>query len=274
MKMKKLLLAAMTALITLPIFAQKDEMGVWTELELEKKINKRFDLSGGVDFRFNDNVGEVSRWRVTLGGSYKVLDWLKAGVTYQCISDLSRGEAKKDYDKDDGKFQGFNVDEAFRRDKHRFTFDLTGKWKVGRFTVALRERYQFTHSVATDIDRIRYREQVPGGYSGDSYDFGGYQWIEREFAEDHKGHKNNHQLRSRFEVEYDIPNCKLTPSVSYELKSSLQDAMATAGARVTAGVEWKLNKKQSVSAAYIFDDGHYEDAPNLHVLKIGYKFKF
>ena len=38
MKMKKLLLAAMTALIALPTFAQKDEMGVWTELELEKKI--------------------------------------------------------------------------------------------------------------------------------------------------------------------------------------------------------------------------------------------
>lgn len=256
------------------VFAQQDEMGVWTELELEKKLSKRFELSGGLDFRFNDNVGETSRWRVTLGGTYKLNDWLKTGVTYQCISDLSRGETKEDFKKSSGAFNGYNVDEAFRRDKHRFTFDLTGKWKVGRFSIGLRERYQFTHSVATDVDRVRYRDEVPAGYSGDSYEFGGYQWITREPAVDHKGHKNNHQLRSRLEVEYDIPNCKLTPSVSYELKSSLQDAMATAGARVTAGVEWKLNKKQSVSAAYIFDDGHYEDDPNLHVLKIGYKFKF
>ena len=274
MKKKKLLLAALATMLAIPIFAQKDEMGLWTELEVEKKMNKRFDLSAGLDFRFNDNVGETSRWRVTLGGSYKLLDWLKTGVTYQCISDLSRGEVKEDYKKSNGKFNGYNVDEASRRDKHRFTFDLTGKWKVGRFSISLRERYQYTHTVAADVDRVRYRDQAPGGYFGDAYNFGPYQWLTQEFAEDHKGHKNSHLLRSRFEVEYDIPNCKLTPSVSYELKSSLQDAMATDGARVTAGVDWKLNKKQSVSVAYIFDDGHYGDDPNLHVVKIGYKYKF
>ncbi len=273
MKLKNLLFATTALLAASPALAQKDELGVWTELEVEKKMTKRLDLSAGMDFRFNDNVGETSRWRVTLGGSYKLLSWLKAGVTYQCISDLSRGEVKEDFKKS-GKFNGFNVDEAFRRDKHRFTFDFTGKWKVGRFGFSLRERYQFTHTVAVDIDRVRYRDEAPAGYSGDVYDFGGYQWISRELGEDHKGHKNNHQLRSRFEVEYDIPNCKLTPSISYELKSGLQDAMATEGARITAGVDWKLNKKQSLSVAYIFDDGHYEDDPNLHVLKVGYKIKF
>ena len=270
----KILSAATLLLMSAPLFAQSDDFGLWTEFEAEKKISKRIDLSGGLDFRFNDNVGEVSRMRITLGGQYKIIDWLRAEVTYQCISDLSGGEVKADFKKSNGKFNGYNVDEAYRRDKHRATFGLTGKWKIGRFEVSLRERYQFTHSVATDIDRVRYREEVPGGYTGVSYDFGGYQWIEREEATDRKHHKNNHQLRSRISVEYDIPNCKLTPTASYELKNSLQDAMATVEARMTLGVDWKINKKQSMSFEYIFNDGHYSDEANLHALKVGYKIKF
>ncbi|MEE0804789.1 MAG: DUF2490 domain-containing protein, partial [Prevotellamassilia sp.] len=146
--MKKLFTTCCALLFAATSFCQKDEFGTWLEVEGEKKITKRIDLSLGLGMRANDNLGEVSRANAFIGGSYKVCDYLKVAATYQYISDLSRGEVKEDFKKNSGKFNGYNVDEAFHRAKHRLSFDLSSKVKVGRFTFSLRERYQYTHSVS------------------------------------------------------------------------------------------------------------------------------
>ena len=274
--MKKIFTACCALLLAAPTFAQKDEFGAWLEVEGEKKITKRIDLSLGLGMRANDNLGEVSRANAFIGGSYKVCDYLKVAATYQYISDLSRGEVKEDFKKKSGKFNGYNVDEAFHRAKHRLSFDLSSKVKVGHFTFSLRERYQYTHSVSKDIERIRYRDDAASQphFSGDTYPFGGYEWITREVGEDHKNHKNNHLLRSRIGVEYDIKNCPLTPFATYEIKTQLQKGGATEATRLIVGTDWKLNKKNTLSIAYVFDDGHYSDDANIHAVSIGYKFKF
>ena len=274
--MKRLFTACCALLLAAPTFAQKDEFGTWLEVEGEKKITKRIDLSLGIGMRANDNLGEVSRANAFIGSSYKVCDYLKVAATYQYISDLSRGEVKEDFKKNSGKFNGYNVDEAFHRTKHRLSFDLSSKVKVGRFTFSLRERYQYTHSVSKDIERIRYRDEVPQGFVGDAptYAFGNYNWMEREVGEDHKNHKNNHLLRSRIGVEYDIKGCPLTPFATYEIKTQLQKGGATEETRLIVGTDWKLNKKNSLSIAYVFNDAHYSDDANVHAVSVGYKFKF
>lgn len=274
--MKKLLTTCCALLLAAPTFAQRDEFGAWVEVEAEKKLTKRIDLTLGLGMRANDNLGEVSRANAAISGSYKVCDYLKVGATYQYISDLSRGEVKEDFKKNSGKFNGYNVDEAFHRAKHRLSFDLSSKVKVGRFTFSLRERYQYTHSVSKDIKRIRYRDEVPQGFTGDAptYAFGGYDWMEREIGEDHKNHKNNHLLRTRIGIEYDIKKCPLTPFATYEIKTQLQNGGATEETRLIVGTDWKLNKKNTLSIAYIFNDGHYSDEANIHAVSIGYKFKF
>ena len=274
--MKQLFTACCALLLAAPTFAQKDEFGAWLEVEGEKKITKRIDLSLGLGMRANDNLGEVSRANAFIGGSYKVCDYLKVAATYQYISDLSRGEVKEDFKKNSGKFNGYNVDEAFHRAKHRLSFDLSSKVKVGRFTFSLRERYQYTHSVSKDIERIRYRDDAASmpGFSGDTYPFGGYEWINREVGEDHKGHKNNHLLRTRIGIEYDIKKCPLAPFATYEIKTQLQKGGATEETRLIVGADWKLNKKNTLTFAYIFNDAHYSDEANVHALSLGYKFKF
>ena len=276
--MKKLFTTCCALLLAAPTFAQRDEFGTWLEMEAEKGLTKRLDLSFGVGMRANDNLGEVSRANAFIGSTYKVCDYLKAGVTYQYISDLSRGEVKEDLKKSNGNFNGYNVDEAFHRTKHRLSFDLSSKVKVGRFTFSLRERYQFTHSVSKDIERTRYREifdpNNPMGYTGATVPFGGYEWKECTLGEDHKNHKNGHLLRSRIGVEYDIRKCPLKPFATYEIKTSLQDGGATEETRLIVGTDWKLNKKNTLSIAYVFNDGHYSDEANVHAVSIGYKFKF
>ena len=275
--MKKLLTLGCALLFTATSFCQKDEFGTWLEVEGEKKITKRIDLSLGLGMRANDNLGEVSRANAFISGSYKVCDYLKVAATYQYISDLSRGEVKDDFKKD-GTFEGYKVDEAFHRTKHRLSFDLSSKIKVGRFTFSLRERYQFTHSVSKDIERIRYEKLFdpnnPQGYEGELYPFNGSYWKNRILEEDHKGHKNNHLLRSRIGVEYDIKNCPLTPFATYEIKTQLQKGGATEETRLIVGTDWKLNKKNTLSIAYVFNDGHYSDDANIHAVSVGYKFKF
>lgn len=274
--MKKILTTCCALLLAVPTFAQKDEFGSWLEFEAEKKINKRIDLTLGVGMRANDNLGEVSRANAFVSGSYKVCDYLKVAATYQYISDLSRGEVKEDFKKSNGKFNGYNVDEAFHRTKHRLSFDLSSKVKVGRFTFSLRERYQYTHSVGKDIERIRYREEVSAGFDGSvpTYDFGGYEWFEAEVGVDRKNHKNNHLLRSRIGVEYDIKKCPFAPFATYEIKTQLQEGGATEETRLIVGTDWKLNKKNILTIAYIFNDAHYSDDANVHAISIGYKLKF
>ena len=104
--MKKLFTTCCALLLAAPTFAQKDEFGAWLEVEGEKKITKRIDLSLGLGMRANDNLGEVSRANAFIGGSYKACDYLKVAATYQYISDLSRGEVKEDFKKNSGKFRG------------------------------------------------------------------------------------------------------------------------------------------------------------------------
>jgi hypothetical protein len=274
--MKRLFTACCALLLAAPSFSQKDEFGAWLEVEAEKKITKRIDLTLGLGMRANDNLGEVSRANAVIGGSYKVCDFLKVAATYQYISDLSRGETKADYKKSDPtKLNGYNVDEAFHRTKHRLSFDLSSKVKVGRFTFSLRERYQFTHSMSKDIERIRYRDKAPAGYSEPTVSIGGENWIiPHEVGSDHKNHKNGHLLRTRIGVEYDIRKCPLAPFATYEIKTSLQDGGATEETRLIVGTDWKLNKKNTISIAYVFNDAHYSDDANVHAISIGYKFKF
>lgn len=276
--MKKLLTLGCALLFTATSFCQKDEFGTWLEVEGEKKITKRIDLSLGLGMRANDNLGEVSRANAFISGSYKVCDYLKVAATYQYISDLSRGEVKEDFKKKSGKFNGYNVDEAFHRAKHRLSFDLSSKVKVGRFTFSLRERYQYTHSMSKDVERIKYREIVSDGFVNTEnlpiYPFGGYDFFETEVVKDHKNHKNNHLLRSRIGVEYDIKNCPLTPFATYEIKTQLQKGGATEETRLIVGTDWKLNKKNTLSIAYVFNDAHYSDDANVHAVSMGYKFKF
>lgn len=275
--MKKFFATCCALLLAAPIFAQKDEFGAWLEIEAEKKLSKKTDLTFGIGMRANDNLGEVSRANAFIGVSRKMCDYLKIGATYQYISDLNRMEVKEDYKKSDAtKLNGYNVDESFHRAKHRFSFDLSSKVKVERFTFSLRERYQYTHTMSKDIERIKYRDKYHVSYGDKPYvNIGGTLWIVPDFTDiDHKSHKNNHLLRSRIGVEYDIRNCPLTPFATYEIKTSLQDGGATEATRLIVGTDWKIDKKNTLSVAYLFDDGHYSDDANIHAVSIGYKFKF
>ena len=98
----------------------------------------------------------------------------------------------------------------------------------------------------------------------------GYEQVEQE-----KSSHNRHLLRSRLQLEYNFTNCPVTPYVSYEISNDLSKSLELKKTRLSAGAEWKINKKNIVSLGYIYQDGIDDDSnSDMHVLDIGYKFRF
>lgn len=140
--MRKLLTMTLSALSLLCVSqntrAQKqtdDDFCVWTSIEVEKSLGKRWSVNAEAEFRTRENSSQVARWGLKLGGDYSIIKkYLKVGAAYQFqyFHDL--------------KYSDFQP-------RHRFIAYAQGKIKVARFTFALRERFQVTYK--DDSDRIK-----------------------------------------------------------------------------------------------------------------------
>jgi serine/threonine protein kinase len=85
--------------------------------------------------------------------------------------------------------------------------------------------------------------------------------------------KAKNQLRSRLQLSYDDKNWWLKPYASAELYNS----WSIEKIRYTVGVDFNINKHNSLSVFYRFQDQRDTDSddydPDMHYLGIGYKFK-
>ncbi len=272
--LSKLLALAIVALF-LPFAAYAEgEGGTWLEATVEKKLPKKwwknaddFSVNAGVSYRLGENFGQSTRFDVSAGVDYKVNKWLKMGAAYMYI--LNHRAAKmndndRKYDDVTGELIRYEWDEAYWRNRHRGLFELTAKHKFGRFTISLRERYQYTFTAADSTKRYDYR-------------FDGSEWQKDFDRWDDKKSSDEHVLRSRVKVEYDIKNCPLAPFFSYEIHNLLDDNMKIDKHRITVGTDWKVNKKHKLSFAYLLNAPDFKsDAGTMrdHVLNISYKFDF
>ncbi len=248
--------------------------------------------------RLENDFSRITRCDAALGVDYKLTRWIKVGAGYDAIGDYNGSREldvvyRKDPNSPDGirydssgnpVVNGYNLDEAFWRPKHRAYFDLTGKWRLGRFDLSLRERYQYTYYVQKAGVVGKYREELEAddldGYTqpyigpfpdayGDDYYYG----LDRF---DDKKAKSKHYLRQRVGVDYNIRRCPVTPCASYEVANDLGDDFSLVRQRVSAGIDWNLtaDKRHALSLAYIYQHGAHEEAgsADMHILSIGYKF--
>ena len=246
----------------------KDDFGLWTEAGIDKKLGKQFTLSAGMGFRTNNDMQNVDRWDISIGLDYKILPCLKLGISYMYMYGRSYTEWKRNY-KDDiedyAHWRGYNATRPYWRSKNRLNVMATGYLKLGRFTFSLRERYQLTgyNHVWTIKEKYRFN---------DTENKNDLEW--RESEPDLKKAKSKNYLRSRLQIEYDIRKCKLTPFASFELTNNLEQAFRSEEYRIRVGGEYRLTKKHRVSLAYVFEDSQDNWVNNIHVIDIGYKFKF
>lgn len=300
------LLLSSAFLAATPQLRAGDDFGLWTEVSVEKSLCKHLSADFGYDFRTEQNLDAISRNGVSLGLGYKPFKTvkfggkknvfsLKFGTGYAFLRDRNPQEnkgikAKENYN-DEGKRNGWNVDSVidhgYWRNKHRAWFDVQAKLTLGRFSLSVRERYQYTHYKAAACNRDTYRQRyrdlfIPAQepwYVGNRYEYNGenYKKYEEVYISetDGKEAKDRHYLRSRFALDYNIPRCPVDPFVTVEFSNNLSEGMDLEKTRYTVGADWKITKQHTLSFAYLYDDGQDDDSNgNLHVLKIGYKFEF
>ena len=248
--------------------ATEDDFGIWATVEASKKINKKFKVVGDAEFRTYDFVNNIERTAIGVKFEYKILKWLKSNVGYQFHYKHNPEETSiKDpvYD-EEGNFAGneYNIDNDYWVIRNRVYATISGEYKVGRFEFGLRERLQYTHTGSATTDETKYRYDLGMDPLLSTEDNKWLATTEPEF----KDAKHNLTLRSRLNVKYDIPNCKVNPFASVELYTRLDEWKGYDKLRYRLGASYKINKDNSISLYYLFEDVNGE--ANGHAIGVEY----
>jgi hypothetical protein len=113
-------------------------------------------------------------------------------------------------------------------------------------------------------DKYRW-EYVGGNIDGDP------ELVKKTEAE-YKGSKNNTTLRSRLTVKWDIRKCPIKPFVSAELFTRVDEWHFHDKIRYRAGADYKIDKDNSVSLFYIYQNANDDDEPAGHAIGASYSF--
>ena len=257
---------AMAAMPCSQAFANdSDDFGVWTSIDASKKLSDKVKLGLEGEFRTTDGLSIVDRRSLGVSLSYKPYKWLKAdaGYIYMNAYEPEKTSIKEAFDE---TRYDYNVDNSYRVDKERLFASLTGSFKAGRFEFSVRERmqYTYTHAAATMEDKYRW-EYVGGNIDADP------EPVKKTEAE-YKNSKNNTTLRSRLTVKWDIRKCPIKPFVSAELFTRVDEWRFHDKIRYRAGADYKIDKDNSVSLFYIYQNANDDDEPAGHAIGASYSF--
>lgn len=247
----------------------EDEFGIWATVEASKKINKKFKFVADAELRTYDFVNNVERATVGAKFEYKILKWLKANVGYSFMYTHEPEETSiKDQveDEEGNVFNEYNIDHEYWTIRNRFYLTASGEYKVGRFEFGLRERLQYTRTSSATVNETKYRYDLGMDPILSTED---NEWIVTTEPE-LKDAKHNLTLRSRLSVKYDIPNCKINPFASVELYTRLDEWKGCDKVRYRIGGSYKINKKNSISLYYLYQDVNDIDEADGHAIGVEY----
>ena len=232
-----------------PTLSHADDAGLVLNAEAPHKFDKRLSAGFEVEFRSRNDFRTADRVSLGPSVSYKLLPWLKASASYNLLID---NNWEKLTFQDDGVNYN-NWRPSYWGLRHRFNVSLTASHKIKRVELSLRECWQYTYRPSKVID---------------NFDFDNGEWEDHEVSG-----KGKNVLRSRLQLEWDIPRCKFDPFASVELHSTRQLDKT----RFIVGVGHTIKKKHSFELFYRYDlmnDHGDGDDPNIHMLGLGYTYKF
>ena len=275
--MRRTLIIALLSVVFMPMTAQTN-WGLRTGIGVERKIAKGLDAGLEANYHQTDNFKFTDRWSIGASLSKRLYRNeaktfnVKAGLGYKYLNVYRDWSTKYKGDESLGIEDGldpiyyrdnnydFNVSDTYVESRHRITTSLQAAFEVGRLRFTLRESYQFTHtdSVTYDKDKYRYKNGA---------------WTVNTVT-DGKSASNKQMLRSKVGIDYNIPNWKYDPFVSYELFNSIDKSFETQKSRITAGVDFSFNKKHNFEVAYMWQNQHDDDEPTGSYICVNYEFTF
>ncbi|MEZ4905964.1 MAG: DUF2490 domain-containing protein [Spirosomataceae bacterium] len=107
--------------------AQAPDIGLWTGVGAEKKLNKKFSVNLNAQLRLTDNVSILRTYLAETGLSYKINKHWEITGYYRYIGRRKKNEAGTDYE---------------YRPYHRFYADLAYDHKLWKLKFDYRLRYQ------------------------------------------------------------------------------------------------------------------------------------
>lgn len=295
-----LLLLAPCSLPLAPLMAQEssDDFSVWSEIGIEKDINKKWSF--GLDFEYR--AQDKARYSIGLGTNYKLFKGLKLGMSYSFLyaKKLDKYKDKSEGEVGSGEWTiGFNHTPSYWYPRHRFCVEATGSIKLWRWLkISLRERYQLTYRRADCIDKFKYRETHLMQYSlpesvGYLEDEDGFPVLDENgdlIPVDENGNPTDGQmivtesvtpptyatepkfittetdqvLRSRIKLEFDKKRCPFSPFISAEFHNSVSkgDHMLLQKIRTAIGTSYKFLKHHEISLAYMTTFDMFEKEEN------------
>ena len=256
---KGLICAATIAISAMPIsqaFANdNDDFGIWTSIDASKKLTEKMKFGIEGEFRTTDGVKEVDRRSLGVSLSYKPVTWLKADIGYIFINAYEPAETKVElFDVyNDTELYNTKTDHAYRANKDRLYASLTGSFDIGRFEFSIRERLQYTYSndAFTTEDKAEYYYEDPVNFADPV--------IDEKTEVEQKDAKRNTTLRSRLTVKWDIRKCPIKPFVSAELFTRTDEWRFHDKVRYRAGADYKIDKDNSFSIYYIYQNANDDD---------------
>ena len=245
-KRKRLILLLLLFTALMPTGLLADDSGLILSAEASRKIRKGLNVSIEAEFRSRNDFRTAERVSLGASVSYKLLPWLKASGGYNLLFDNNREEITYN---DDMSYNNWRP--SYWGVRHRFNVSLTASYKVRRVEFSLRERWQYTYRPEKMID---------------NFDFDEGEW------EDHKVRgKGKNVLRSRLQAEWDIPRCKFDPFASVEFHQSKYLDKT----RFIVGVDHTIKKTHDFKLYYRYQlTGSHSSDPNIHMLGLGYTYKF
>lgn len=264
-----------------------DEVGVWTEIGVEKALTGKWDIGLDMEYRAMNKA----RFSAGLSTSYKPYKGLKLGLSYNFLNSFRPDKYKNKDEGDefsDGWTKGYNLTPEYWFPRHRFGVEATGSIKfLGWLKLSLRERYQLTHCKERSVTKNKHRETFEKKYDFDE-DWNEITWYEETVTDETKTEVKpsftDQVLRSRIKLEYSKKKCRFSPFVSAEFHNSVSrgDHMLLQKIRASAGSSYKFRKHNEVSLAYIITFNMYDveegEVVRLHdrrhAVNIGYKYSF
>ena len=276
--MRRSLLAACCLFMACLYSAAQPTWGFRGGVGVDKKISK--GMSAGLEARYHqtDDFQRTDRW--SLGVSLSKRLYRNEAKTFSVKSAVGY-KFMKVYNDWSTKYKGdlaiavnndldpqyyidnnydFNLNNSYVETRHRVTASVQAAAEFGRFKISLRESYQFTHRDSADFVKDKYR------YEDNS-------WTVKS-SPDGKSPSNSNVLRSKVNMDYDIPHWKLDPFVSYEMFNGIDDSFKIEKSRITAGVEFSINKKHNFEVAYLWQNQHDDDEPAGSFICFDYTLEF
>ncbi len=165
------------------------DFAAWMSAELKYKVNKQWMLSAEEQLRLKSDVSEVDKHFSEFGLRYNAPRGFSLDGGFRWIR---RNDTQ-------GKIQGYES-------QRRYHFSVNSKYKLGRFSLGYRMRYQSKEDVES---------------------------VDAEEPDQH--------LRFRAQIRYNVPNWRLDPTLSAELYRSIGAAVDAEfdKVRYTLGTDWK-----------------------------------